>query len=124
MVALFDEEEIGSRLRDGAASNLLPSTIARVNEAIGGSSGPNTLNASYARSFLLSADVTHAVSPEFGNFYLRDHTPRLNVGITVVGDSNGHMTTDSISHALLQEVAERSGSELQIFQIRNDSRSG
>ena len=34
------------------------------------------------------------------------------------------MTTDSVSTALLTRVAEKSGSELQLFMIRNDSRSG
>ena len=50
--------------------------------------------------------------------------PKLNVGITIAADSNGHMTTDSISTAFLSEVAKKCGSELQVFQIRNDSRSG
>lgn len=50
--------------------------------------------------------------------------PKLNVGITIAADSNGHMTTDSISTAFLSEVARKCGSKLQVFQIRNDSRSG
>ena len=50
--------------------------------------------------------------------------PKLNVGVTVEADSNGHMTTDSVSTAFLSEIAKRCGSELQVFQIRNDSRSG
>lgn len=50
--------------------------------------------------------------------------PRLNVGLTVAFDPNGHMTTDSISHTLLKRIAEKCGHTLQVFQIRNDSRSG
>ena len=34
------------------------------------------------------------------------------------------MTTDAVSTALLQRVAELCASRLQLFQIRNDSRSG
>jgi aminopeptidase I len=34
------------------------------------------------------------------------------------------MTTDSISTAMLTRCADKVGSKLQIFQIRNDSRSG
>jgi len=34
------------------------------------------------------------------------------------------MTTDAVSTALLQRIAEKSGHTLQVFQIRNDSRSG
>jgi aminopeptidase I len=34
------------------------------------------------------------------------------------------MTTDSVSDAIMKRVAEKCGSTLQVFQIRNDSRSG
>ena len=59
-----------------------------------------------------------------GPQYLQDHAPKLNVGITIAADSNGHMTTDAVSSAVLQRIAEKSGHTLQVFQIRNDSRSG
>ena len=34
------------------------------------------------------------------------------------------MTTDAVSTALLQQIAEKCDSKLQVFQIRNDVRSG
>ena len=78
----------------------------------------------YAKSFLISADVSHAVNPNFMGAYLENHSPRLNTGIAVQADPNGHTTTDSISTAFLQSVADKCGAKLQVFQIRNDSRSG
>jgi aminopeptidase I len=78
----------------------------------------------YANSFLISSDVIHAVNPNFLNVYLENHAPRLNVGVAVTADPNGHMTTDSVSTAILQRVVEKRGQKLQVFQIRNDSRSG
>jgi aminopeptidase I len=125
LVAVFDDEEIGSRLRQGAAGNFLPSTIERIVETFS-PSGPsaNILSQTYANSFLISADVTHAVNPNFLSSYLENHAPRLNTGLVVSADSNGHMTTDSVSTALLTRVAEKNGDELQLFMIRNDSRSG
>ena len=125
IVGLFDDEEIGSQLRQGARGNLLPSTIERICEAFAGNKcGANILAQTYANSFLVSADVSHAVNPNFLNAYLENHSPRLNVGIAIQADPNGHTTTDSISTAFLQRVAEKCGSKLQVFQIRNDSRSG
>ncbi|MCJ1475787.1 hypothetical protein MMC13_004451 [Lambiella insularis] len=125
MVGLFDDEEVGSLLRQGARSNFLPITIERICEAFAGNRcGANILAQTYANSFLVSADVTHAVNPNYLDVYLEDHSPRLNVGIAVAADSNAHMTTDGFSTALLQRVAEKSSSVLQVFQIRNDSRSG
>lgn len=125
LVGVFDDEEIGSLLRQGARGNFLPSTIERICEALGSRIyGPNILHQTYANSFLISADVTHAANPNFMGSYLENHTPRLNVGVAVCADSNGHMTTDSVSTALLTRIAEKSGCPLQIFMTRNDRRSG
>jgi aminopeptidase I len=125
LVALFDDEEIGSQLRQGAKGNFLPSTIERIVEALNPKSfGPNLVSQTYAKSFLLSADVTHAGHPNFLGNYLDQHVPKLNVGLVICGDSNGHMTTDAVSTSILQRVGELSGCETQTFQIRNDSRSG
>ncbi|KAI2609245.1 aminopeptidase I zinc metalloprotease-domain-containing protein [Hypoxylon sp. NC1633] len=127
LVALFDDEEIGSLLRQGARGNFLPAVIERAVESLCGESktfGPGVIGQTYARSFLVSADVTHAVNPNFLSRYLDDHAPRLNVGICIAADSNGHMTTDSVSTAVVTRVCELSDCTPQVFQIRNDSRSG
>ena len=125
VVGLFDDEEIGSLLRQGAHSNFLPGTISRICEVFcGDKHHANSLSQTYANSFLISADVSHAVNPNFLGAYLENHSPRLNVGIAIQADPNGHTTTDSISTALLQRVADKCDSTLQVFQIRNDSRSG
>ncbi|KAI0392642.1 aminopeptidase-like protein [Xylariaceae sp. FL0594] len=135
LVALFDDEEIGSLLRQGAKGNFLPSVIERTVESLCANSdgnkttttayGPGVMGQTLARSFLVSADVTHAVNPNFLARYQEDHAPRLNVGICVCADSNGHMTTDAVSTAILARVCELGGcAPPQLFQIRNDSRSG
>ncbi|CAG8972776.1 hypothetical protein HYALB_00006868 [Hymenoscyphus albidus] len=125
LVGVFDDEEIGSLLRQGAKGNFLPSTVERIAESFSGNGySANVLNQVYANSFLVSADVTHAVHPNFLGSYLEGHSPRLNVGLVVAADSNGHMTTDSVSTALLTRVAEKTSNTLQLFMIRNDSRSG
>lgn len=128
LVALFDDEEIGSLLRQGAKANFLPSVIERTVEALsakaGKTFGPGVVGQTYARSFLVSADVTHAANPNFLEKYQSEHLPLLNVGLVVCQDSNGHMTTDSVSTAICNRVAKLSGCTNQQFMIRNDSRSG
>ncbi|KAF3163023.1 hypothetical protein EYR41_003424 [Orbilia oligospora] len=123
LAGFFDDEEIGSRLRQGAAGNYMPITVERIVECFG-SAGKNTIGRTYANSFLLSADVTHAVNPNFEYVYLDNHKPHLNVGLAIAADSNGHMTTDAVSTSILKSIAEKSDAVLQMFQIRNDSRSG
>ncbi|KAL9124891.1 MAG: hypothetical protein Q9217_005828 [Psora testacea] len=126
VVGCFDDEEIGSLLRQGAHSNLLPGTLSRICEAFAeeGNCGANQVAQMYANSFLVSADVSHAVNPNYLSSYLENHSPRLNVGVAIQADPNGHTTTDSVSTAFLQRVADKCGAKLQVFQIRNDSRSG
>lgn len=124
MVAMFDDEEIGSLLRQGARSNYMSSVMERITETFSSSYGPNILSQSVANSFLVSSDVIHAVNPNFLNVYLENHAPRLNVGVAISADPNGHMTTESVTTAIFQRVAEKCDSKVQVFQIRNDSRSG
>jgi aminopeptidase I len=124
-VGLFDDEEIGSLLRQGAKGNFLPSVIERAVTSLNNDvSSSSIIGQTYANSFLVSSDVIHAVNPNFLGAYLENHSPRLNVGIVVSADSNGHMTTDSVSTAIMQRCADKVGAKLQVFQIRNDSRSG
>jgi aminopeptidase I len=125
VVGLFDDEEIGSLLRQGAKSNLLPITLERAVGALAGHSpGSDLVGRMYANSFMVSSDVTHAINPNFTEVYLRNHAPHLNVGVAIAADPNGHMTTDSVSTTILKRCADKSGAVLQVFQIRNDSRSG
>ena len=124
MVGCFDDEEIGSYLRQGARSNFMSSVIERMCEATSDYCGANLINQTLANSFLVSSDVIHAVNPNFLGAYMENHSPRLNIGVAVSADPNGHMTTDSVSTALLSRISEKCGSTLQVFQIRNDSRSG
>ena len=142
LLALFDNEEIGSLVRQGARGNFLPITIERAVESLcagsGSSSssgggggggggvpfGPGVMGQTYANSFLVSADVTHAAHPNFGQTNLPGHSPRLNVGVALCVDASAHMTTDSVSMAILDRVAALSGCVNQRHMIRNDSRSG
>ncbi|PPJ53766.1 hypothetical protein CBER1_04544 [Cercospora berteroae] len=125
VVGLFDDEEIGSLLRQGARGNFLPITLERAVGALSGHTpGSDLMGRTYANSFMVSSDVTHAVNPNFTEVYLANHAPHLNVGVAIAADSNGHMTTDSVSTTILKRCADRVGAQLQVFQIRNDSRSG
>ncbi|KAJ4377299.1 vacuolar aminopeptidase 1 [Neocucurbitaria cava] len=131
VVGLFDDEEVGSLTRQGAHGNFLPSIMERIVEEFAeGGKAKGALSRTYANSFLVSSDVIHAVNPNFLNAYLENHSPRLNIGPAVSADPNAHMTTDAVSTAILQRCVDRDigvrkiDPKLQIFQIRNDSRSG
>ena len=96
MVGCFDDEEVGSFLRQGARSNFMSSVVDRICEGVSENAkgslgsgaetplfGPNLVNQVLAHSFLVSSDVCHAVNPNFMGAYLENHAPRLNIGIAV-----------------------------------------
>ncbi|KAF2272658.1 uncharacterized protein EI97DRAFT_405820 [Westerdykella ornata] len=126
IVALFDNEEVGSLLRQGARGNFLPTVMERIVDSFADKNVRSAVSRMYANSFLVSSDVCHAVNPNFLNVYLENHAPRLNVGPAITFDADAHMTTDSVSAAIFTKCVEGNwgGARLQAFQIRNDSRSG
>ncbi|KAJ6783132.1 hypothetical protein PWT90_01430 [Aphanocladium album] len=128
LVSLFDDEEIGGKLRQGHAGTFLPTTIERMVEALAHadktSYGPGLVGQTYARSFLIASDVSHAGHPNFLDNYMQGHVPTLNTGIAIKHDPKGGFSTDGVSAAVLMRVAELIGAKVQPYQARNDVRAG
>lgn len=125
IVALFDNEEIGSGTRQGARGHLLESVVTRVlSSSWSDSFSAGDLQQTFANSVILSADVNHLVNPNFVGEYLENHKPVPNKGVAISLDPNGHMVTDSAGLLLVEKLARENGDELQYFHIRNDARSG
>ena len=128
LVGLFDNEEIGSLTRLGIKGGLLEMIVSRVIST--DHFNPDAFDVqeqirlAYANTIILSADVNHALNPNFPEVYLDGHKPLPNTGLTLAMDANGHMATDSTGIALVEELAKINGDKIQYFQIRNDSRSG
>jgi aminopeptidase I len=124
---LYDNEEIGSLTRQGAKSTLVTSITERVitsTQSLKNSSIDALSKLCFANSIVLSADVTHLLNPAYKSEYLESHYPVPNVGITIALDPNGHMATDAVGLALVEELAKVNDDKLQYFQIKNNSRSG
>lgn len=121
-VLLVDNEEIGSGSRTGAKGRFLNAVVDEILAIKNNDS--SAANLMFANSVLLSADVTHALNPNFKQAYLKDHYPVPNKGLTIKIDPNGHVMTDSIGIALLTEIARKDKQQLQTFHIRNNGRSG
>lgn len=122
-VTLFDNEEIGSLSRQGAKGGLLESVVTRVSTALS-KDGLVDLRTLYANSIILSADVNHMFNPNFPGVYMKNHSPKPNVGVTLSLDPNVHMSTDVVGTAFIEELARLNDDKVQYFQIKNNSRSG
>jgi aspartyl aminopeptidase len=140
LIAAFDHEEIGSMTAQGAFSTMLPAIIRRLSvlpESSFSESYDSDLATAYEQtlssSFLLSADMAHAVHPNYGGKYEADHRPQINQGPVIKINANARYATNSPGIALLQEVArtaskrvddDAEGVPLQLFVVRNDSSCG
>lgn len=121
-VLLADNEEIGSATRTGAKGKLLNSVVERV--VLQQGFDPASVPLVFANSILLSADVTHALNPNFVSDYLEGHAPFPNTGLVIKLDANGHVMTDLTGLVLMDKIAKGKGLTLQKFHIRNDHPSG
>ena len=123
LLGLFDNEEIGSRTRQGASGPVLAATLERLADAVAGATEAD-MRVLLANSIILSADVTHMFNPDFKNVYLEHHSPRPNYGITVKIDPNLHMATDNVGLAFVEELGRKNGDRIQYFHIKNNSQAG
>ncbi|CAH2354495.1 vacuolar aminopeptidase 1 [[Candida] railenensis] len=122
LVNLVDNEEIGSATRTGVRGKFMNSTIDRVLYARNLPAA--TSRQVYANSFILSADVTHALNPNFASAYLKDHAPLPNVGLTIKQNANWKNMTDSTGLDVMRRIAKKNKLTLQTFHIKNGEPSG
>ena len=122
LISLFDHEEVGSSSAQGADSNMLPTVMRRlcslkVDKSIEPS--PTAFEQTASRSFILSADMAHAVHPNYAFKHESSHRPVLNGGPVVKINANQRYMTNSPGMVLLKEVARRSEVPLQMFVSSN-----
>ena len=118
----FDNEEVGSETKQGAASSLLSDTLRRIALALGlGEEGYLRL---LAQSFLVSADNAHAVHPNHPEYADMTNTPRMNGGVVIKHNANQKYTTDAVSDAIFVEICAKAGVPVQHFANRSDVLGG
>lgn len=118
---IYDNEEVGSVSNHGAESNILPSFI----EMLAGL--PNAERGYYqilANSYLISADMGHAIHPNYESRYETNNAPKINQGIVIKTNANQRYTSNAQTTFLLRQIAKRAGVPVQEFEIRNDSTCG
>ena len=128
LIALFDNEEIGSKTAQGADSNLLPSIIRRLSVLPPAMRDPADYSTAYeqtlATSFLISADMAHSVHPNYAGKYESKHRPEMNKGTVIKINANARYATNAPGIVLLEEAAKRANVPLQLFVVSNISPCG
>ncbi|KAJ1565175.1 hypothetical protein HK405_012987, partial [Cladochytrium tenue] len=170
VVALFDNEEVGSTTAHGANSNLLESALKRLafaelkdgpavaesprklsrssiatslsslsSEWVDVSRPPSvsqsattspslpaneiaattrtlslaTFEQALTRSLLISADMAHAVHPNYAEKHESNHRPAINKGIVIKQNAQQRYATTAVTMGILREIARRHNVPLQ-----------
>jgi aspartyl aminopeptidase len=123
VLVLYDHEEVGSRSAQGAAGPLLADALARVVAAFKGGE-PQGLPRALARSLLVSADMAHAVHPNFADKHADGHRPVIGRGPVIKQNANQSYASDAHTAGLFRALCEEAGLEPQYFVSRNDLACG
>ena len=115
--ALMDNEEIGSRTKQGAGGTFLIDWMKRVCDAV----GRERLSA-IANSFLVSADNAHAVHPNHPEYADPTHRPVMNGGVVI--KHGVRYTTGGVACAVFASLCEKAGVPVQHFANRSDLAGG
>ncbi len=119
---LFDNEEVGSQTKQGAASTFLYDTLCRVGDMLGLTAAQ--MAQKLASSFLVSCDNAHAVHPNHPEYQDKNHAVYMNGGVVVKYNANQRYTTDGVSAAIFGLICERAGVPVQRYANRADMPGG
>ena len=122
MLCIFDNEEVGSRTKQGADSDFLANLIDRINDNLGRSR--EEYYTAYANSFMISADNAHALHPAHKEKYDPVQSPKMNEGIVLKFSARQSYTTDGISAAFVRKLCEDSNIPYQVFVNHSDEPGG
>ena len=118
VLAVFDNEETGSGTKQGAASPVLRNVLKRVC-----GSGENLYRA-VERSFMISADMAHAIHPNYPEKHDPTNHPVMGGGPVIKINANQKYVTDADSAAVFAEVCRKAGVPFQYFVNHSDSAGG
>ncbi len=118
----FDNEEVGSRTRQGAASTFFRDVLHRAVLCLG--LDDEDFRCMCSRSFLLSCDNAHAVHPNHPEKTDPENCAYMNEGIVIKSHAGQKYTSDGISIALFTGICEKAGVPCQFFSNRSDMASG
>jgi aspartyl aminopeptidase len=123
VVVLYDHEEVGSRSASGAAGSVLRDTLARIVDA-----HPDRQPQGYARamaaSLLVSADMAHAIHPNYADVHEKEHAPVVNRGLAIKSNANQSYATDGATASRFEAFCREVGYSPQRYVVRSDMPCG
>ena len=122
MHAVFNNEEVGSETKQGAASSFLSDVIDRICEKFAVSKEERIMKMS--QSFMISADNAHALHPNYGEKTDPTNKPVLNGGIVIKYNANQKYTTDAVSSGIFRKLCKKAKAQAQEYVNPSDIPGG
>lgn len=122
VLAVFDNEEVGSGTAQGADSTFLQDVLLRIGESLELTHGAYC--SMIAESFLISADNAHAVHPNHPEKADPTNRPYIGGGIVIKYHGSQKYTTDAVSAAKLKLLCEKAKVPYQTYTNRSDIAGG
>ncbi len=122
LYSCFDNEEVGSGSKQGAASTFLYDVLHRINLNLGYSE--EDFHCAIADSFMLSCDNAHAVHPNHPELTDSINCSYINEGIVIKSHAGQKYTSDGLSIAIFKHICEKAGVPYQFFANRSDKLGG
>ncbi|TYI99354.1 hypothetical protein E1A91_A13G012100v1 [Gossypium mustelinum] len=125
MIALFDNEEVGSDSYQGAGAPTMFQAMRRIADSLANSyAGESAFDRAIRQSFLVSADMAHGVHPNFMDKHEEHHRPEMHKGLVIKHNANQRYATSGVTAFLFKEVAKMHNLPTQEFVVRNDMGCG
>lgn len=114
VIALFDHEEVGSDSVAGAGSAVLPRILERL---LGDRS---TFLRACAASTCVSADMAHAVHPNYASRHEPRHKPVLNGGPVIKTNAQQRYATTASTALMFEDLCRELDVPVQQYVVRSD----
>ncbi len=122
VLVCFDNEEVGSTTKQGAASPLLRTVLERIILSFGKSK--EDYYRALSNSFMISADMAHALHPNYTGKNDLTNKPFINGGPVIKIAASQAYTSDSMSIAIYESICKSAGVPVQKFVNRSDEKGG
>ncbi|MCR5255037.1 MAG: M18 family aminopeptidase [Acetatifactor sp.] len=122
ILAIFDNEEVGSLTKQGADSSFLSDVTVRIAKSL--MMDECGYRRMVAESFVISADNAHALHPNHPEKADPTNRPVLNGGIVIKYHGGQHYATDAFSAAKMKDYCERAKVPFQTFANNSDIPGG
>ena len=124
MWAAFDHEEVGSISISGADSVIMANTLGRILNVLCPGIAIDEKEQIFKKSFGVSADMAHAVHPNYSDKHHPQHAPKVHGGVVVKINADLNYASDTIGIAMIKGLAARNEVPVQEFIVKNDSACG